>query len=58
MRGARSEKRNMGGIMDACILCDKLPVVCILPDSRKSKQTGRLTPLTFTKVRQDSDFWY
>lgn len=44
--------------MGACVLCDKLPVVCILPDSRKSKETGHLTPLTFTKVRWDSDFCY
>lgn len=34
--------------MGACVLCDKLPVVCILPDSRKSKETGHLTPLTST----------
>ena len=57
LRRARSEKKH-GGIMEACILCDKLPAVCMLPDSGRSKETRHLNPLTYTKVRSASDFCY
>lgn len=52
--GWHEVKKKHRGIMGACVLCDKLAVVCTLADSRKSKETGHLTPPTFTKVRRDS----
>lgn len=46
IEGGKERKRSTeGGIMGACVLCDKLPVVFILPDSREKRRDRTPDPV-------------